>query len=338
MLLSLIALGAAVGSSASVTLVSHPRNGALSVSDVHAPRRIVANQFKVPGANGIFHISKITWWGTHMGFDFQPAGFFAFFFINDVNGLPSGFAGGGGVQIVGVPEADGTWRYEETTTQFSLQLGKTYWFDVNGQSFFGEIWQWSGSDFGSGHSMVSNTGYYEGYVGAADLPNYAFQIEGEIELTGTPKISGTVALQDYAGPMPKAKIEVIQNGSVVETFNDVTLDGAGHFSVDSTKTGSAQLRISAPHFLAKTLDVTLGFDSVEVYVPLTNGDIDGDNSITVFDYGILSDYFDLTMESPNWTTIGPNGFAPKDADLDGDGAVSVFDYGIISNGFDRSGD
>ncbi len=69
-----------------------------------------------------------------------------------------------------------------------------------------------------------------------------------------------------------------------------------------------------------------------------NGDIDNDNAITVFDYGVLSDYFDRNSGEPDWFDIGPNGFAPWDADLDGDGAVTVFDYGILSDNFDKNGD
>ncbi len=68
------------------------------------------------------------------------------------------------------------------------------------------------------------------------------------------------------------------------------------------------------------------------------GDADDDNSITVFDYGILSDYFDKSESDADWFTIGDNGAAPVQADFDDDGAVTVFDYGILSDNFDKSGD
>ncbi len=67
------------------------------------------------------------------------------------------------------------------------------------------------------------------------------------------------------------------------------------------------------------------------------GDVDHDNAITVFDYGILSDSFDVTSADSSWLIPGPSGFAPVDADLDNDGVVSVFDYGYISVNFDQSG-
>ena len=57
----------------------------------------------------------------------------------------------------------------------------------------------------------------------------------------------------------------------------------------------------------------------------------------MFDYSILSTYFDRDMTQSDWTTIGSNGFAPIDADLDGDGAITVFDYNILSDNFDMNG-
>ena len=62
---------------------------------------------------------------------------------------------------------------------------------------------------------------------------------------------------------------------------------------------------------------------------LINGDADGDNAITVFDYDLLSTAFDTTAGDPNWNEL---------ADFDGDGSVTVFDYDILSDNFDLAGD
>jgi hypothetical protein len=59
-----------------------------------------------------------------------------------------------------------------------------------------------------------------------------------------------------------------------------------------------------------------------------NGDCDGDNSVTIFDYIILSDSFDKST--------GDSGFDAR-SDLDGDGTVSIFDYTYLSDNFERSG-
>ena len=60
-----------------------------------------------------------------------------------------------------------------------------------------------------------------------------------------------------------------------------------------------------------------------------NGDIDGDNSVTVFDYDRLSAAFDASAGDAGYDAA---------ADLDGDGTVSVFDYDILSRNFDLVGD
>ncbi len=82
---------------------------------------------------------------------------------------------------------------------------------------------------------------------------------------------------------------------------------------------------------------TMPGSATGVNFTLKNGDIDGDDVVSVFDYGVLSDYFDRSNAEFGWTTVGPNGFAPRDADLDSDGVVSVFDYGLLSNNFDKAG-
>lgn len=62
---------------------------------------------------------------------------------------------------------------------------------------------------------------------------------------------------------------------------------------------------------------------------LTNGDVDGDNAVTLFDYNLLSEAFDTSAGDPGWYAL---------ADLDGDGGVTLFDYNILSANFDLVGD
>jgi len=84
------------------------------------------------------------------------------------------------------------------------------------------------------------------------------------------------------------------------------------------------------HWLSRRLPVNLStFDSATVSASLVNGDVDGDNSVSIFDYIDLSGSFDKAT--------GDAGF-DAEADLDGDGAVTIFDYIILSNNFDVSGE
>ncbi|GIV16972.1 MAG: hypothetical protein KatS3mg022_2407 [Armatimonadota bacterium] len=63
-------------------------------------------------------------------------------------------------------------------------------------------------------------------------------------------------------------------------------------------------------------------------ITLINGDIDGDNEVTLFDHGILVANFGLSEQEP--------GFNPE-ADLDGDTEVTLFDFGILVNHFGEIG-
>ncbi len=148
------------------------------------------------------------------------------------------------------------------------------------------------------------------------------------------QFSGTVELRDFASPAGQViTFDIYSGGNLAET-KTATLDGAGRFSLLTSVQGPYQLRAKGVHWLAQLKSVA----GNNADFSLTNGDIDGDNSVTVFDYGVLSDYFDKSSSDGDWSTVGANGFAPKDADLDGDEAVTVFDYGIVSDNFDKSGD
>ncbi len=57
---------------------------------------------------------------------------------------------------------------------------------------------------------------------------------------------------------------------------------------------------------------------------LLNGDIDGDNEVTLFDFGALTNAFGSVPGDPNWN---------PDADLDGDDEVTLFDFSILTANF-----
>ncbi len=63
-------------------------------------------------------------------------------------------------------------------------------------------------------------------------------------------------------------------------------------------------------------------------VTLLNGDCDGDNEVTLYDFGILVDAFGSVPGDPNWD--------PR-ADLDGDMEVTLFDFDILTTNFGQLG-
>ncbi len=148
------------------------------------------------------------------------------------------------------------------------------------------------------------------------------------------RLGGFVQYQDFGALATDhpLTVEVYNhaNGSLVTTLN-VKPDALGNWGVPNTLSpGTYDFAFKADHWLRKRVNnVTVGTGSVRVDASMLNGDCDGDNSVTVFDYSILSDSFDKSS--------GEAGFDPA-GDLDGDGTVTVFDYSILSNNFDRSGD
>ncbi|MGC8784298.1 MAG: dockerin type I domain-containing protein [Armatimonadota bacterium] len=66
----------------------------------------------------------------------------------------------------------------------------------------------------------------------------------------------------------------------------------------------------------------------DLHFTLLNGDCDGDNEVTLLDFGIVVNAFGSTPNDPNWD--------PR-ADLDGDLEVTLFDYGIVVRNFGAIG-
>lgn len=154
-------------------------------------------------------------------------------------------------------------------------------------------------------------------------------------------ISGKVGLLDFAGdsrmgfPL-ELQIEDVLSG-VTFTYNCL-LDKDGNFNVGvDVPAGNYNIYLKSWHWLREKIsNVVINDGVVNIGANLINGDIDGDNTISVFDYSIFSDYFIHTSDDSDWTIFN-NSYRPIDADLDCDGAVSVFDYAILSENFDKIG-
>lgn len=113
----------------------------------------------------------------------------------------------------------------------------------------------------------------------------------------------------------------------------------GTYEVLSVPTGTYDIVVKPRGFLSRTLrNSPIEGSMTGLDLAFVNGDIDGDNSVTVFDYDKLSAFFDKTSADSDWATADADGIAPRDADLDGDGAVTVFDYDVLSRNFDQIGD
>lgn len=179
-----------------------------------------------------------------------------------------------------------------------------------------------------------------GFGGAPSSVSFLRRNYHEFPVKADPgTIAGVITLRNsnyfYGEPIA---IEVLDgDGSVLETHS-LSIDVYGHYAFDSALGGTYDIRYKGRHWLSNVvtkIDFSVGQNFVDV--SLTNGDVDGDNTVSLFDYLILSEYFDKSYQDSDWTTVGANGWAPRDADLDNDGYVALFDYLYLSDAFDQSG-
>jgi|GEM_PF-1410405 len=157
------------------------------------------------------------------------------------------------------------------------------------------------------------------------------------------KLSGSVTLEDSAAfpNLVAYRMDFRSPGTTNVVFSrQVTVDPAGDFSLNVLgAAGLYDVAVFSRGFLSAMIPnvsvTSAGVSNLDF--GLVNGDIDSDNTVTVFDYDKLSAYFDMDSSSASWLTPDADGIAPAYADLDGDGFITVFDYDILSRNFDKSG-
>jgi hypothetical protein len=145
-------------------------------------------------------------------------------------------------------------------------------------------------------------------------------------------ISGRVELRDWDAPVIDIPITVeLRQGGYTVRSEVIYLDPDGNYTISDVENGTYDIAFKASHWLRT---VVRGVDVVDadvtgVDVSLTNGDIDGDNEVTLFDFGALVAAFGSVPGDSNWN---------PDADLDGDEEVTLFDFGILVRNFGAIGD
>lgn len=177
-------------------------------------------------------------------------------------------------------------------------------------------------------------GDYEGHLPRSSQTIVIKNLAGVIvDSLITAPIAGTVVRSDYApvGAALPVTVEVkeLSSGRVETTTQ--SLGAGGSFAVPTHFRGDLRVRVRGDHWLwrAQTVTGVTNAGVSNLSFSLVNGDIDGDNLISVFDYDLLSQAFDTVAGHPQWNPL---------ADLDGDGSVTVFDYDILSQNFDAVGD
>ncbi len=145
------------------------------------------------------------------------------------------------------------------------------------------------------------------------------------------RVSGVVTLGDFAGDVTQVPVSIeLRRGGTVVRSEVVNLDAQGGYALTDVAPGDYDIAFKASRWLRVVVPVTVSnADVTGVNVALTSGDIDGDNEVTLFDFGALVAAFGSIPGDPNWN---------PDSDLDGDEEVTLFDFGILVRNFGAIGD
>jgi hypothetical protein len=82
-------------------------------------------------------------------------------------------------------------------------------------------------------------------------------------------------------------------------------------------------------YLQRAINLNLTANASESVTELLAGDVNNDNTINIFDFGLLSGTFGLNS--------GDGGFNPA-ADFDNNLNINIFDFGLLSGNFGLNGE
>ncbi|GMV90032.1 MAG: hypothetical protein AMXMBFR81_29620, partial [Chthonomonas sp.] len=185
-------------------------------------------------------------------------------------------------------------------------------------------WNWWGHNSGPYHSTLNPTGQ-----GSYVSDNVLFHPW----LTRGRPVGGMVTLQDYVGEKTSVPvtIELRQPGTTTRVDGQVVfLSASGAFTFNTELVGTFDIVARAPRFLrARATNVVIGEQGVaNLSFSLINGDVNGDNTVSIQDFLLVRQAFGSSAGGPAWN---PN------ADLNGDGSVGIADFLILRRNFGRQG-
>ncbi|MDW8290343.1 MAG: hypothetical protein RMM06_06435 [Armatimonadota bacterium] len=145
-------------------------------------------------------------------------------------------------------------------------------------------------------------------------------------------LSGVVNLLSFGGNPASVAVElqIRAAGSLVPLqVHVLSLNASGGYTLVAPLDGVYDLSAKASHWLRQTLGGVSVVGSGVANFSLPNGDVDGDNEVSLADFGALVASFGTVAGEAGWN---PN------ADLDGDEEVSLADFGILVANFGAVGD
>lgn len=222
-----------------------------------------------------------------------------------------------------------------------------------------------------GFALFDNPANIQPYIGhdPGEQYNVRYQLVGT-KPNGDPiggDLSGDYVLEDFGGYTSGTNaawdrlrtdniqiIQFIQGGQVVAERFWIPNDTESYTlpiptSLPGGDVCDIRVTFASPWLSKKFTDVNLGALNGQLTVDfsLSNGDIDGDDAVTLLDYDVFSSFFDSIADDTGtyaapandpFFIITGSGYAPVQADLNFDNQVGLLDYDIFSANFDEVGD
>jgi len=161
---------------------------------------------------------------------------------------------------------------------------------------------------------------------------------------GQPKLKGNAVLSGWDLTLLSKQsldFELVDSAGATTRVRSVTLDDSGNYSFNVPfTTGTYDIFVRGQVWLRKKLG-TFDLSAASTVLPtvtLVNGDIDGDNDVSILDYIRLSTNYEMDSNSPTWRTQDIDAQKPAYSDLDGDALISILDYIILSSSYGISGE
>jgi subtilisin family serine protease len=156
-------------------------------------------------------------------------------------------------------------------------------------------------------------------------------VDTQINASG-PQISGTATLESWIGGEVTAVAELRMPGTkIVLESHTIVIKSNGTFSFRAGAAGTYDLTLKTPMSLRrKKASVTVPSGGLTGQnFALLNGDVDGNNTVTLTDYSVLSRAYGTRPGDFRWDAR---------ADLNGDLLVDMTDYALVRANYRKEGD
>ena len=182
------------------------------------------------------------------------------------------------------------------------------------------------------NNAANNAGLFDG-VSIRSFSASQMTIAGRVEL-GDIAANGSGVVSFAGQPIT---VQLLDGGSTTNV--PATLDADGYWEV-SANPGDYDVLVKGQHHLGKAAgSVTASAYARAGFVSLINGDVDGDNQVSILDYIALSGFYEKSETDSDWNVVDPGvNLPPSAADLDEDGSVSILDYLILSGNYELAGE